>query len=936
MNASLSLMGCLQELAIFFVEVALITGLGYFLERRIRHAPWRRTCWQGVGILLLAAILIIFFNPISYIKQFSNLKLTSSESLYVPAIALPSSGSDSDIEHSSDFKDRQKATQALRSGSGIKIPQAPEITVASTTELGESEPARDMAFEKLADQYLSGNASLWIGLLWIAGSMVVGFRTVLAHALLWILSLRYREITEASLLRRVADLSQRMGMKARVRLLAAPFGSPISFGIRRPTIVVARNFAYRYAPEQQDAILSHELGHLSARDPLWLMVMDIVVAAWWWHPLAWVARRRYHAAAEFAADDASALVEDGPTILAECLVALGSEKAAARMPVWLSMAGVPFRSDLGLRVERLLSIDTGVGPSKAVSFTSQSTTAGILTVIAGASLIVLTSNFIQKGDTMNILNQTWRRAFVAFTLFTALEGEFSPMTYGKPQAVATNTTNDKAALASDSNTNKNTTSAATNMYGLSPEMMKRYGLVPPTNSNPQPANQFQMSPEMMKRYGLIAQNSTNAPDTNRYQGMSPELMRRYGLTPRQVAPGDTNTPFTNIYRGMSPELMKRYGLIPPTNSGSQSTIQYQMSPELMRRYGLTPPQADSADTNSPVTNRFQGMSPEMMRRYGLIPPTNNPSQTTNRYQMSPELMRRYGLTPPQADSADTNSPVTNRFQGMSPEMMRRYGIIPPTNNPSQSTNQNQMSPELMRRYGLIPRQNKSEGTNSSASEVIVNSIGMKLKLVQPGTFKMLWNRRELTEITNPYYLGIYEVTQSEWEEIMGTSPAHFKGKNLPVESVSWHDTQVFLKRLSDMEKKTYRLPTEAEWEYACYAGSGPKESFGPNDNKLLEGYCWFKNNSEGNTHPVGTKKSNKWGFYDMQGNVWEWCLDWKSGYNVSDGTDSNEPSYASPRILRGGGYDDQGDICWYARMFVDPRSNYKNYGFRVVLEPSKP
>jgi len=251
----------------------------------------------------------------------------------------------------------------------------------------------------------------------------------------------------------------------------------------------------------------------------------------------------------------------------------------------------------------------------------------------------------------------------------------------------------------------------------------------------------------------------------------------------------------------------------------------------------------------------------------------------------------------------------------------------------------------------------SSQTYAQSPKTITNSIGMKLVLIPKGTFMMGSPASEQGRdddetqheviISEDYYLGVFEVTRGQYEKVMGTNPSYFQkrviGKSdssmYPVEQVSWEDAVEFCKKLSELpeEKKAgcvYRLPTEAEWEYACRAGSKAAYSFGANS-KTLGDYAWFGENSGSQTHPVGEKKANAWGLYDMHGNVWEWCSDWYGKYPKGSVSDPSGPSEGSDRVSRGGCWGLRAASCRSAnRSWLAPSIRNYGYGFRVALSSS--
>jgi formylglycine-generating enzyme required for sulfatase activity len=229
---------------------------------------------------------------------------------------------------------------------------------------------------------------------------------------------------------------------------------------------------------------------------------------------------------------------------------------------------------------------------------------------------------------------------------------------------------------------------------------------------------------------------------------------------------------------------------------------------------------------------------------------------------------------------------------------------------------------------------------------ITNSIGMKLLLIPKGSFTMGAEDGFVNEqpthpvtISQPFYLGVYEVTQEQYEGVMGENPSKFKDPKNPVGRASWQDAVEFCRKLSELpdEKsagRVYRLPTEAEWEYACRAGSTTKFGFGDDESQLFD-YAWIGKNSESKTHHVGQKKPNAWGIHDMHGNAWEWCSDWYGEYPRDAVTDPQGPDTGIFRTCRGGSWGFVAANCRSAaRGANDPATRTLGGGFRVVLKLS--
>lgn len=191
-----------------------------------------------------------------------------------------------------------------------------------------------------------------------------------------------------------------------------------------------------------------------------------------------------------------------------------------------------------------------------------------------------------------------------------------------------------------------------------------------------------------------------------------------------------------------------------------------------------------------------------------------------------------------------------------------------------------------------------------------------------------------------FYLGKYEITQAQWKYVMGNNPSYFKGDYLPVENVTWVEVQNFISRLNKLTGKEYRLPTEAEWEYACRAGT--KAPFYTGKNLLTADanyngehpYKDFaKGEYKGKTVKVGSYEPNPWGLYDMYGNVWEWCSDWYvRNYDVNDNVNPQGPKTGTKRVFRGGSWISRGRYCRSANRFYENSCyRYYNLGFRLAM-----
>ena len=264
-------------------------------------------------------------------------------------------------------------------------------------------------------------------------------------------------------------------------------------------------------------------------------------------------------------------------------------------------------------------------------------------------------------------------------------------------------------------------------------------------------------------------------------------------------------------------------------------------------------------------------------------------------------------------------------------------LVPSANSAVAPASGNPSNPSL-------PTSPATLADDANGSKVFtVKGVTFKMIKVEAGTFRMgatpeqkdpLDREKPVHSVTlSSYYIGETEVTQALWEAVMGNNPSRFKGSSNPVEQVSWNDCQEFISRLNAATGQRFRLPTEAEWEYAARGGSKSRGYQYSGGNNLFD-VAWYTDNSGSKTHPVKIKQANELGIYDMSGNVWEWCQDWFKGnyYKKSPSTDPTGPDSGSSRVNRGGCW---GNFAWYCRVAnrgSDAPGNRAYYlGLRLAL-----
>lgn len=383
---------------------------------------------------------------------------TSESTLSIPERELPLEVADRTREpQPRDFREEWMreplaAVFARRSGSqaeGLLLPVRGEEAAVPRPledEATSHGPSNEHRFQARAPSLDSAAEAWWspaaryrlvrgLGLLWLIGGAALFLRMLMGRLLLWRIAATSATIQDARLITLLDDVARRLGGPRTVRLLeSSRWSAPVAFGCWRSTIVVPKSFAAEFSEEQQRAVLAHEMGHLSGRDPVWQLAAELLTAVLWWHPAAWWIQQQLRATSENAADEASLLVPDGPAALAASLVAMGRKLAPAGPVGALSAGGGGFRSSLGRRVDRLLQLAAEPVPSRSWS--------APIAVGLGAVLLLLTISlsagarprptFDPEGTTMSVMRVSWRQSLAASALL-ALGGVAAPAPAQEPK-----------------------------------------------------------------------------------------------------------------------------------------------------------------------------------------------------------------------------------------------------------------------------------------------------------------------------------------------------------------------------------------------------------------------------------------------------------------------------------------------------------------------
>lgn len=363
------------------LESAVVVGLVLVLERFVKNVFWRRTAWHLAIVMLLALTV----SELSGLGRGVAVWLLGARREPVVETRL--------------------APAAISKAISVEIfPAVASVPVEPVVKVSRN---------------------WWPGIIWIAGTAIVLARVAFAQALLLALRLRCKTMGDFDLAQRALMIGRRLGIRRKIQFLeVSGLKGPVAFGGLWPAVGLPVGFVEKFDRSQQDAMLAHELAHIAGGDPLWYRMADFVSACLWWQPLVWWSRHRLQASSEVVADEGTALLENGPVKLAECLVVLGRELTATRKLAWIGIGGGGFRSNLGKRVERLVNLK---GREHFYSRFAGSATLKTVLAISGVVVVLLLSGWglvggFSKGKTLKeTLSRAWKGSAGASVVGAVIE-----------------------------------------------------------------------------------------------------------------------------------------------------------------------------------------------------------------------------------------------------------------------------------------------------------------------------------------------------------------------------------------------------------------------------------------------------------------------------------------------------------------------------------
>lgn len=674
MNAESVWLAALSLLGPLTVEITLVVGLAALTERLVVSALWRRTVWQIATLSLAALIVLEITGGIQVASRWLEARAQNPHLVLsdrsAPVADLPQTVSADSPRISDHFRKEVSARLAADTLSDSKSPAGAEsdgpaashlpfTMTAAPTSTAVNSPAeiKERAWPEFTP-------AAWIGFAWLVGTGVIGAKICLGWILFLFFRCRRRPIDDAALPARVRTLAMQLGLNRTVRLTESRrLAGPIAFGIFHPTIALPTEFTRNFNLAQQDAMLAHELAHLASWDSTWQSLADLVAAVLWWHPLVWWSRRELLAAAETAADEASLVVVNGPSVLAECLVKLGGRLAQPHSHGWVAIEGNGFRSGLGRRVARLMTLRgrSWNPPPRLWSVLWKAFGPVALVALAILGVAWTSPAQFQKGDTMKTIEQTLKRSVATLILVSAVAAENNSGTAGEladPEKPKTNISSTAAPAtlgeATPSSPAPQTPTPDRNR-GMDPALRARYGLAPASAVPTPPTVDAKAIRASANKETVRSKLERIVLQEVFYDGIPlSEILKDLSAESRKRDADKLGLNFliSNVSVGeviMDPNTGAPLASGPPVDLNSV-LVRFNLSLRHIRLKDVLDVIAKVADhpIHYSIENYGVVFSP------GVAPPTEtlqkeDPAPT---YRMSPELMKRYGLLPPGASTAN--------------------------------------------------------------------------------------------------------------------------------------------------------------------------------------------------------------------------------------------------------------------------------------------